>query len=224
LRYTLATETIAKSLGYTPEKNESIDDIMNRVDISKLNEEQKSILQDMLQLVNQMKESIDQEPDDDIEWSDDDIDQVLDRLGDDDYLEAYDDDEFVVVDDESGEILDEDIIESKELNEILSRAERLKARVRFARTTTKREAKARLALKKHSNSATINKRARRLAISAMKMKLAKRPMGNLSVAEKERIERIVARRKNLIDRMALKMVPRVKKIEKDRLSHRSVTQ
>lgn len=80
--------------------------------------------------------------------------------------------------------------------------------------------KLRIALKKHSNSAGLAKRARRLAIKAMKKKLAKKPLNTLSVSEKERIEKIISRKKRIIDRMALRMVPRVRKIEKDRLGRK----
>ncbi len=150
---------------------------------------------------------------------------MIKGLSDDDYIDVYDDSEFAVVDDESGEKLDEVVSESQEINEVLSRMERMKARVRMARTKTKREVKARIALHKHSDSATLNKRARRMAVKAMEKKLAKnKPLDQLSVSEKERIERIIARRKQALGRLAMKMVPHVRRIEKDRLSHHSYTQ
>ena len=122
-----------------------------------------------------------------------------------------------VVDDETGETLEE----SKELLEVLSRVERIKARVRFARSKVKREIKAKIALHRRSNNKTFAKRARRAAINAMKVKIAKKPLNQLSVAEKERVERLVARRKKVIDRIALKLTPRIKQIERDRLTHRT---
>jgi len=45
-------------------------------------------------------------------------------------------------------------------------------------------------------------------------------LDKLSVAEKERIEKTLSQRKTVIDRMAMKMVPKVKKIENDRLSNK----
>jgi hypothetical protein len=57
-----------------------------------------------------------------------------------------------------------------------------------------------------------------MAIKLMKMRIAKKPLEQLSVAEKERVERIVAARKNVVNRLALKMTSRVRKIEKDRLT------
>lgn len=155
----------------------------------------------------------------DDEMSEEDIDAIIKSISDEDILDTYDDDELKVVDDETGETIEE----SSELLEILSRAERMKARVRFAKTKVKREIKAKIALRRRSNNKTFANRARRAAIKAMKLKIAKKPLNQLSVAEKERVERLVARRKKAIDRIALKLTPRVKQIERDRLIHRTTT-
>ena len=95
--------------------------------------------------------------------------------------------------------------------------------MRFARSEAKRERRTAIALKTRSNTATLNKRARRLAIVTMKKRLARKPLDKLSVAEKERIEATIAKRKNVIDRIAMRLVPRVKKIESDRLTHKNYT-
>lgn len=149
--------------------------------------------------------------------TEDDIDAIIKSISDEDILDTYDDDELKVVDDETGETLEE----SSEILEVLSRAERMKARVRFAKSKVKREIKARLALRRRSNNKTFANRARRAAIKAMKLKIAKKPLSQLSVAEKERVERLVAKRKKAIDRIALKLTPRVKQIERDRLTHKT---
>lgn len=155
----------------------------------------------------------------DDEMSEEDIDAIIKSISDEDILDTYEDEELKVVDDETGETIEE----SSELLEILSRAERMKARVRFAKTKVKREIKAKIALHRRSNNKTFANRARRAAIKAMKLKIAKKPLSQLSVAEKERVERLVARRKKAIDRIALKLTPRVKQIERDRLIHRTTT-
>ena len=155
----------------------------------------------------------------DDEMSEEDIDAIIKSISDEDILDTYDDEELKVVDDETGETIEE----SSELLEILSRAERMKARVRFAKTKVKREIKAKIALRRRSNNKTFANRARRAAIKAMKLKIAKKPLSQMSVAEKERVERLVARRKKAIDRIALKLTPRVKQIERDRLIHRTTT-
>lgn len=153
----------------------------------------------------------------DDEMSEEDIDAIIKSISDEDILDTYEDEELKVVDDETGETIEE----SSELLEILSRAERMKARVRFAKTKVKREIKAKIALRRRSNNKTFANRARRAAIKAMKLKIAKKPLSQLSVAEKERVERLVAKRKKAIDRIALKLTPRVKQIERDRLTHRT---
>lgn len=149
--------------------------------------------------------------------TEEDIDDIIKSISDEDILDTYDDDELKVVDDETGETLEE----SSEILEVLSRAERMKARVRFAKSKVKREIKARLALRRRSNNKTFANRARRAAIKAMKLKIAKKPLSQLSIAEKERLERLVALRKKSIDRIALKLTPRIKQIERDRLTHKT---
>ena len=153
--------------------------------------------------------------------SDEEIDDMIGKLSDDDYLEAYDDEELAVIDDETGEHIHD--LKEETLMEVLSRAERVRAKIRFAKSEAKRERKTRIALKTRSTSKTINTRARRMAVNMMKMKIAKKPLNKLSVGEKERIERIIAKRKVVIGRIAMKMAPRVRKIENDRLVHRTYT-
>jgi hypothetical protein len=163
--------------------------------------------------------------DDEADFSEDELEKMANEIEtEDDILDAYEDDELAIVDDESGEEVEEDEPVNEEvLNEVLSRAERIKARIRFARTKSKRERKVKVALKRHSDSKTINRRARKLAISTLKKRLAKKPLNTLTVGEKERIERIVQKRKQLIDRLAIRMAPKVRKIEVDRLAHKKYT-
>jgi hypothetical protein len=153
--------------------------------------------------------------------SDEEIDDMIGKLGDDDYLEAYDDEELAVIDDETGEHIHD--LKEETLMEVLSRAERVRAKIRFARSESKRERKTRIALKTRSTGKTINNRARRMAINMMKLRIAKKPLNTLTVGEKERIERIIAKRKVVINRIAMKMVPKVRKTENDRLVHRTYT-
>lgn len=164
------------------------------------------------------------------EMSDDEIDKMADDLSDDDYLETYDDDELGIIDDETGEELEADEDEEEKLKEsklmeVLSRVERMKAKARIRRTKAKRERATKIALKRYSNTATINKRARRLAVKLMKQRLLRgRDPSKISVGEKERIERTLERRKAIIGRVAMRLAPRVRKIEKARLSHSKYTQ
>jgi len=172
-----------------------------------------------------------EEKEDDMpEMSDDEIEKMADELSDDDYLDLYDEDEMGIVDDESGEELEADEEEEKKLEEstlveVLSRVERMKAKARIRRTKAKRERATKIALKRYSNTATINKRARRLAIKLMKKRLLRgRDPSKISVGEKERIERTLEKRKAVIGRIAMRLAPRVRKVEKARLSHSKYTQ
>jgi nicotinic acid mononucleotide adenylyltransferase len=164
------------------------------------------------------------------EPSDDEIDSMADELSDDDYLDTYEEDELGIVDDETGEELEADEEEEKKLEEstlmeVLSRIERMKAKARIRRTKAKRERATKIALKRYSNTATINKRARRLAIKLMKKRLLRgRDPSKVSVGEKERIERTLEKRKAIIGRIATRLAPRVRKVEKARLSHTKYTQ
>jgi len=158
------------------------------------------------------------------EWvqSEKDIDDIVNAHNEwEDVIDAYEDDELAIIDDESGEELDD--LNEEALNEVLSRIERIKAKTRFARTKSKRMVKTKIALKRSSPQATINKRARRLAIKAIKQRIAKKPLSSLSVAEKERLEQRIGKMKPVLNRIAMKLAPRVRQIEKVRLSHSTYT-
>jgi hypothetical protein len=166
-----------------------------------------------------------EETEDDFELDDlddKDLDDMADEIEDEeDIIDAYEDDELAIVDDETGEHIAD--LKEEVITEVLSRMERMKARARFARTATKRERRTKIALKSRSTGETLNRRARRLAIVMLKKRLAKKPLNKLSIGEKERIENAIQNRKALVDRLALKMTPRVRKIENDRLSHKKYT-
>lgn len=244
MRKTQAATIIAKALGYVPNLNESPKDIINNAlsNVKEMSPDQAATVNEMLKLAEsvgveynvdlapaiyeqevEIEDAIVEVVVDDGGWSDSDIDKVVEAIDWEDMLSAYEPGELHLVDEDSGEVVDDlvDELTESELNEILSRAERIRAKVRWNKNSTKRERKLKVALKKHSTSTQINARARHMAIKAMKMKIAKKPLENLSVAEKERIEGIVAKRGNVVKRMALKMTQRVRQIEKDRLTHKS---
>jgi hypothetical protein len=154
---------------------------------------------------------------------------MIGQLSDDDIMGEYDEDDLALVDDETGEEIpksdEEDALDEQAIMEVLSRIERMKAKFRIRRTAAKRERATKIALKRYSNTATINKRARRLAIKLMKQRLLRgRDVSKLSVGEKERIERTLEQRKALIGRIATRLAPRVRKVEKARMSHSKFTQ
>lgn len=236
LRKVQAATIVAQALKYVPEKDETPKEIIEHAvaGVPALTPEQAKTLKDMLDLAEsvgiefQRMEILEktlpvpQPKSEDDDVSDDELDDIVNGLSDDDYYDAYDDAELAVVDDETGEECIEGINEA-ELNEVLSRVERLRAKIRMARTATKRTAKLKIALKRRSTGTVLNRRARHMAVKAMELKIAKKPLNTLSVVEKERIERIIARKKNVINRLALRMLPKVRSIEKDRLSHPTFT-
>lgn len=155
------------------------------------------------------------------EMSDDDMDAMINSTQDHEFLDAYDEDELHIVDLDTGEPVEDDEKEVKEetLMEVLSRFERMRAKMRFAKTKSKRERRMAIALKARSTSQTINKRARRMAVILMKKRIARKPLSQLSIGEKERLEKIIQNRKAVIGRIAMKLTPRMRKIEQNRLTH-----
>jgi len=156
------------------------------------------------------------------ELSDAEIDAMVDAMTDEDILNhAYDDEEILVIDDETGEVIDmsdeEDEEFNEELNEVLSRLERIKSKARFKRTKAKRERRLSLALKRTSNTKTINIRARRLAVKALKQRFIRKPLSKLSVGEKERVEQRIAKMKPFLNRIAMRMAPKVRRLERERV-------
>ncbi len=160
--------------------------------------------------------------------TDADLEDIVSSISDDDIVDDYDDSELALIDSETGEELpeseEEKELDESSLMEVLSRQERMKAKFRMRKSAAKRERATQLALKRHSSNETINKRARRLAIKAMKKRMLRgRDTSKISVAEKERIERAIARRKTVISRVAMKLTSRVRQVEKARLSHGKFT-
>jgi nicotinic acid mononucleotide adenylyltransferase len=152
--------------------------------------------------------------------SDDEIEKMVAGLSDEDIIDhVYQDNEVTVLDDETGEEVEDEDNPLKEsmMNEVLSRSERIRASSRFKRTASKRERRLKIALHKTSDSKTVNTRARRMAIKLMKQRFARKPLSQLSVSEKERLEQRVQRMKPVMNRIAMKMVPRIRRLERDRL-------
>lgn len=165
---------------------------------------------------------------DEDEITDEELDRMVDSVEDmEDIIDAYDDEELAIVDDETGEEVkdeEEKYVNEQALNEVLSRIERMRAKVRLKRTQGVRTRKMKIALRTSSSTGKINKRARRLAVKLMKKRLLRgRDPAKISVGEKERIERVIQKRKNIVGRLALKLAPRVRSIEKARLSHKAFT-
>jgi hypothetical protein len=159
------------------------------------------------------------------DFTEEEIEEMINSVTDEDIEDLYEEDELVLVYDDDGEEIPPLEEEAKyDLMEVLSRTERMKGKMRLRKTAAKRGRSTKIALKRFSNPATINKRARRLAIKLMKKRMLRgRDPAKVSVGEKERIEQTMAKRKDIISRVAQRLVSRVRKVEKSRMSHGKVT-
>jgi hypothetical protein len=159
------------------------------------------------------------------DFTEDEIEEMINSVTDEDIEDLYEEDEVVLVYDDDGEEIPPLQEEAKyDLMEVLSRTERMKGKMRLRKTSAKRGRSTKIALKRFSNPATINKRARRLAIKLMKKRMLRgRDPAKVSIGEKERIEKTMAKRKDIISRVAQRLVSRVRKVEKSRMSHGKVT-
>jgi phosphopantetheine adenylyltransferase len=159
------------------------------------------------------------------DFTEEEIEEMVNSVTDEDIEDLYEEDELVLVYDDDGEEIPPLQEESKyDLMEVLSRTERMRGKIRLRKTSAKRGRSTKIALKRYSNPATINKRARRLAIKLMKKRMLRgRDYSKVSVGEKERIEKTLSQRKDVISRVAQKLVSRVRKVEKARMSHGKVT-
>ena len=155
--------------------------------------------------------------------SDDDLDKMADTVDHEDDLidgDLYDPEELDIVDADTGEVIEADV-DTAPLNEVLSRMERIKAAVRFARSKSKRARRIKIVLKTRSSTEVLNRRARKLAVQLLKTRLVRKPLAQMTVAEKERVEKIISKRKSAVNRLAMKLVSRVRKIENNRLSNKA---
>jgi hypothetical protein len=156
------------------------------------------------------------------------VEADMDALTEEDFFEAYDDDELAIIDDETGEeieaVAEEAQFDTPALMEVLSRMERIKAKARMRRSQAKRQRREKIALKQFSTPQVANKRARRMAISAMKKRLLRgQNPQKVSVGQKEAVERAIAQRKKVVDRLSARMVSRVRQVEKARMAHKKYT-
>lgn len=218
LRKTQAATIIAKALNYVPENWETPSDIVTHAieNCKEMSMEQIAIVKEMLTLAEDVGIKEDEHDD----FTEEELDKMVASVDLEDLLDVYEPGDLHIEDEETGEVVDDlkDELKEDTINEVLSRSERIRAKVRFSKSSSKRERKLKIALTTRSTAEKINKRARAMAIKLVKTRLAKKPLTQLSVADKERVERQIASRKKLINRLAMKMAIRVRKIEKERLT------
>lgn len=163
-----------------------------------------------------------------------DIDNFIDALSVVDYMDIYDPTEFEPegeaqwVDDceDDSEELEEcervirESFNPPEIMEALSRQARIKLRNAMRRNKAKIAVKRRIALKRRSTADVLKRRAHKLAIKMLKKKFAHKSVSDMSMADKERVEKLLQSKKALVDRLTIKMIPVVRKIEQQRFAHK----
>ena len=113
------------------------------------------------------------------------------------------------------------VLESVELDEALSTAARLKKGRNMKRYASRMAMGRKKALKKTAGRAKIKQRAERQARNAMFKKLTKGiPRSELTPARRAEIEKRMDKMKGRIQKQAVKLMPVVRKMEKDRKSRR----
>lgn len=131
----------------------------------------------------------------------DDVDYLADKVKDfGDIVHHYDDDELTEI-----------------IKEHMSRMTRIHKAMSFRKSESKRERAKSLALKRMSSPTKIKSKARKAAVELIKEKLARKKLDKLSIEEKERLEDMIQRRKDLVDRLSTKLIPKIREIEKNRL-------
>jgi hypothetical protein len=142
-----------------------------------------------------------------------------------DIIDAYEDKELLIVDEDTDEEYElSELQEEVTLDEAISRMERIRRKQRFMRTKSKREMRTKIALKKTSSMPVLNSRAKRLAINMIKKRMLKKDPSKASVQEKERVEKFIKSRPQVVQRLAKRLVPRVRQVEKARLRGHKYTQ
>jgi len=89
--------------------------------------------------------------------------------------------------------------------------------LRFKKSEQSRERATKLALSHKADEATIEHRARKMAVMLMKKKLAKKSLDKLSVQEKEHLEDLIKKKHIIVDKLAAKLKQKLLKLERKRL-------
>ena len=143
-----------------------------------------------------------------------DIQKDIDNLEWHDIISQYDDEELIT-DPEN----DEDLTE--ELQEDISATSRMRKRLSFARTELKRDLSRKIKLMRQSSTPVLKRRAVNTARQLIYTRLLRgRDKSKLSATEKNRIEGIAHRmeKQGILSRIAIRIMPRIRKIEHQRLT------
>ena len=104
-----------------------------------------------------------------------------------------------------------------DLTEVLSKTARKKISIRMKQQSKKLAKKKELAMKKTASKEVLEKRARKMAVNALKRKLLKgKDMNQLSIPEREKLEKMIKDKSAVIDKLSKKFLKIVKQKELER--------
>ena len=183
---------------------------------SKLNDNDKKNIYDIIRTMNSWKEDLDEslEDDDTLSLTDEELDSMYDDLVDDDWDDI----------DYSANGTDTEFSEADEMKprEPLTLQQRQKRRIQMRRLAPIIARKREIALRKKASGDKLVKRSRKAAIMILKKKVAgKRGANyqNLKPGEKIAIDRLVAKKMGMVGKIARKLLPAVKKKENERFKN-----
>lgn len=155
---------------------------------------------------------------DEVDFTEEEIDRIVDNLDWEDIIDLYDEEELVF-DDSDDEDDDSEDEEDDDLNEKISLQSRIRKKQAFARMSGRRNAARNIKLRRASSMEVLKKRANLSARRAVyKRLLRNRDKSTLSATEMDRIESQVGRLKFLQVAIANKMLPKMRGIEQKRLA------
>ena len=145
--------------------------------------------------------------------SDEEIDKMVDDLEWEDISDLYDQEDEKEEDDEEEEV-NEEILDEK-----LSASSRIRKKMSMIRRKAKTTMARNIKLRRSAPNTVLQKRARVAARRALyKRFLRGRNKASLSASEKDQIEARVSRMKNIQANLAMKMMPKIRKLEQKRLA------
>lgn len=152
----------------------------------------------------------------------DDIINFLQSIDDDEFDDIVDwdeyEDEFEGEDEEYDTLMEtvRNTTDPKVLVEALTQAQRIKRSMIMKRNKAKIANKRKIALKRHATPEKIKQRARKMAINMLKKRYAHKAVDDMSFSEKKRVEELIAKRQNVVNRLERKMIPVVREVERER--------
>ena len=185
---------------------------------SKLNDNDKKNIYDIIRTMNSWKEDLDEslEDDDILSLTDQELDSMYDDLMDED---DWDDDIDYSVNGTDTEFTEAN---EKKPREPLTLQQRQKKRIQMRRLAPIIARKRKISLRKKANRGQLIKRSRKAAIMLLKKKVAGKKGANyknLKPGEKIAIDRLVAKKMGMVGKIAKRLLPKVTKREIERFKN-----